>query len=66
MSCPERQQLLDRFRAAFDEYSVAVREQRSDLSAGDELQERSAQAQTQCELRWRELQQHQSRHKCWP
>jgi len=65
MSCPERQQLLDRFRVAFDDYSAAVREQRS-APPSDDLLNRSAQAQTDCERLWAELQEHQSRHRCWP
>ena len=66
MSCPERQQILDRFRVAFDGYSAAVREQRTVVLPNEDLEKRSAEAQTDCERLWAELQQHQSKHKCWP
>jgi hypothetical protein len=70
MSCPERQRILARFREAFDEYSVTVREQRAVLATGPDpgqhLHSRSEQARTDCERLWTELQQHQSKHKCWP
>ena len=66
MSCPERQEILERFRSAFDDYSLAVREQRAANPPNEQLEKRSAEAQTDCERLWAELQQHQSTHKCWP
>lgn len=66
MSCPERQQILARFRVAFDDYTGIVREQRAAESPRDDLEKRSAEAQIDCEKLWAELQQHQSKHRCWP
>jgi hypothetical protein len=68
MSCPERQQLLSRFSAAFDDYSAVVRESRAgvpqDRNPAD-LQRRSGEAQAACERLWAQLQEHQSKHRCW-
>jgi hypothetical protein len=61
MSCPERQQLLQRFSAAFDNFSAAVKE--SKISS--DLQQRSMEAQVACERLWAQLQEHQSKHQCW-
>ena len=66
MSCPEREELATRFRAAFADFSDAVREQRAKIPPAEEAQERSAEALKACESLWAELQAHQSRHKCWP
>lgn len=66
MSCPEREQIHARFRVAFDDYTVLVREQRSAEVPRDDLERRSAQAQADCERLWAELQVHQSKHRCWP
>jgi hypothetical protein len=67
MSCPERQQLLDRFSAAFDNFSAAVRESKTGgpPERNPVLQQRSAEAQVACERLWAQLQEHQSRHQCW-
>jgi hypothetical protein len=68
MSCPERQQLLERFSAAFDSFSAAVRESRArtlpDQNPAD-LKQRSSEAQAACEQLWAQLQEHQSKHQCW-
>jgi hypothetical protein len=66
MSCPERQDLLERFSAAFNNFSAAVRESRSGNPPDrTQLHQRSAEAQKACEQLWAQLQEHQSRHRCW-
>jgi hypothetical protein len=62
MSCPERKQLLDRFSAAFDSFSAAVRESKT---ASPPDRNRSVEAQVACERLWAQLQEHQSKHQCW-
>lgn len=68
MSCPERQQLLARFSAAFDDFSTAVRESRASVPPDrnpSDFRQRSAEAQAACERLWAQLQEHQSKHRCW-
>ena len=68
MSCPERQQLLARFSAAFDDFSAAVRESRAGAPSGrnpGDLERRSGEAQAACERLWAQFQEHQSKHQCW-
>ncbi len=68
MSCPERQQLLNRFSAAFEDFSAVVRQLKSSGAPRldpTELTERSAEAQNACKQLWAELQEHQAKHKCW-
>jgi hypothetical protein len=60
--CPERQELLQRLRQAFDDYSVAVRESRERREPGGS---RTEDAQAMCARVWNDLQQHQEKHRCW-
>jgi hypothetical protein len=70
MTCPERQQLLTRFSSAFEDFSASVRELKaagqSANPADESVQHRSAQAQRACEQLWAQLQEHHSKHRCWP
>jgi hypothetical protein len=66
MSCPERQELLTRFSSAFDDFSASVRELKSANPPAEDVQHRTTQARTECEQLWAKLQEHQSKHRCWP
>lgn len=66
MSCPERQELMTRLSSAFADFTAAVREQRNVSRSAEDPGERFAQVQKTCERAWAELQEHQSRHRCWP
>jgi hypothetical protein len=66
MTCPERQELLTRFSSAFDDFSSSVRELKAANLPPEDVQHRSAQAQSACEQLWAKLQEHQSKHRCWP
>ena len=65
MTCPERQELILRFRSAFDDFSAVARELKIANPPDEHVQNRSTQARTACEQLWAELQEHQSKHKCW-
>jgi hypothetical protein len=66
MTCPERQELLTRFSTAFDDFSASVRDLKAAKLPPEDVQYRSAQAQSACEQLWAKLQEHQSKHRCWP
>jgi hypothetical protein len=66
MTCPERQELLTRFSSAFDDFSASVRELKAGKLTPEDVQHRSAEAQRACEQLWAQLQEHHSKHRCWP
>jgi hypothetical protein len=60
--CPERHDLLQRLKQAFDDFSEAVRESREH---GLQESERSQAARSVCASVWAELSEHQNKHGCW-
>ena len=60
--CPERHDLLQRLKQAFDDLSAAVRESRE---RGLPENERIESARSVCASVWAELCEHQNKHRCW-
>lgn len=69
MVCEERQQLLSRLSAALEHLSAVVREarerERTEGARRMAAEDRSEAARSACERIWAELQEHQTRHKCY-